>query len=451
MFTRTRNLKHLQGLPWLAALCFTAYSCKSGISDLIYDTKPLPVNSPVSPPASSGGVRITQSGGSTTATEGGAGDNYTVVLTSQPTANVSITINGGSQLTVTPSSLTFTTGACPGTGNWCMAQTVTVAAIDDAAAESTHTGTITHTSASADSAFNGLTISNVAVTITDNDSAGVSITESGGSTSAAEGGAGDTYTVVLTFAPTANVTITLSPGAQATATPSPLTFTTGACPGPGNWCTAQTVTVGAVDDAAVEGAHTGTITHTAASGDAGYNGIAIGNVTVNITDNDGPSPIYLFKSATTTTGAIGGRTGANTLCTTARGLLTFPNNTCSTVVALISINNAGDEIASMVMPGGRTINGPTGILFQNDWTDLLNGVETTTAVDAGILPAATLWWSFSSTVAAGLPAAQNCTNGTLATGNGRAGQSDQVGGAFYNIGGAPQTCGTAYNLLCVCY
>jgi hypothetical protein len=117
---------------------------------------------------------------------------------------------------------------------------------------------------------------------------GVAVTESGGTTNVAEGGATDTYTVVLNTAPTANVTVTLSPGTQVTVAPTTLTFT------PANWNVPQTVTVTAVDDAMVEGAHTGTITHTAASTDAIYNGIAVASVTANITDNDtggsGPSP-----------------------------------------------------------------------------------------------------------------------------------------------------------------
>jgi len=419
-------------------------ACSQDFTDIIKDRKPDSV-----PTAATGGVTIKQSGGAAIVTEGGAGDNYTIVLNTQPAADVTISIGGGSQLTVSPTTLTFTTGACPGTGNWCMAQTVTVSAVDDAVAEGNHTGTITHTATSTDPVYNGVAISNATASITDNDSPGVSITESGGNTSVAEGGSTDTYTVVLTLAPTANVAVALS-GTQVNAAPTPLTFTSGACPGPGNWCTAQTVTVTAVDDGAVEGTHSGTVTHTATSGDAGYNGISINNVSVTITDNDGPSPIYLFKTATTTTGLIGGRTGADTLCTTARGLLTFPNNTCATVKAFISINNTGDDISGMVIPGGRTINGPTGTLFQNDWTDLLNGVETTTAVDAGILPAATSWWSLSTTSAMGLPSAQNCANATSVAGTGRAGLSDGAGGLFYATGLSP-SCGTSSYLLCLCY
>jgi hypothetical protein len=225
------------------------------------------------------GVTITQSGGSTAVTEGGATDTYTVVLNTAPTADVTVTINPGTQVTVAPATLTFTST------NWNVAQTVTVTAVDDAAVEGPHTGTISHTSASTDTTYNALTIASVTANITDNDApvAGVTITQSGGSTAVTEGGATDTYTVVLNTAPTANVTVTINPGTQVTVAPVTLTFTTA------NWNTAQTVTVTAVDDALSEGTHSGTITHTAASTDAAYNGVAIASVTVSITDNDGPT------------------------------------------------------------------------------------------------------------------------------------------------------------------
>jgi len=60
-----------------------------------------------------------------------------------------------------------------------------------------------------------------------------------------------------------------------------LTFT------PENWDVPQMVTVSAVDDSVVEGTHTAVITHSAASADAGYNGIVVADVTVSIGDNDG--------------------------------------------------------------------------------------------------------------------------------------------------------------------
>ena len=83
----------------------------------------------------------------------------------------------------------------------------------------------------------------VTVTITDDDTAGVTVSKSA-VTVTEQDITGDTYTVVLDSQPTANVTITIGgqTAADITAAPSPLTFTTT------NWGTPQTVTVTAGND-----------------------------------------------------------------------------------------------------------------------------------------------------------------------------------------------------------
>ena len=104
------------------------------------------------------------------------GDTYTVVLNTQPTANVMVTVAGhaGTDVTLTPSSgtLTFTTT------NWNTAQTVTVKAGNDA--DTTNdTVTLTHSATSTDTNYGGVTIGSVVVTVTDNDTAqvtGVTVT-----------------------------------------------------------------------------------------------------------------------------------------------------------------------------------------------------------------------------------------------------------------------------------
>ena len=98
------------------------------------------------------------------------GDTYTVVLNTQPTASVTVTVAGhaGTDVTLTPSSgtLTFTTA------NWNTARTVTVKAGNDA--DTTNdTVTLTHSAASTDGNYNGVTIGSVVVTVTDNDTARV--------------------------------------------------------------------------------------------------------------------------------------------------------------------------------------------------------------------------------------------------------------------------------------
>ena len=96
------------------------------------------------------------------------GDSYTVVLATQPTANVRVTVAGhaGTTVTPTPGTLTFTTMT------WDTAQTVTVTAGHDAdtADESV---SLTHSATSPDSDYEGIPIAGVTVTVTDKDTAQV--------------------------------------------------------------------------------------------------------------------------------------------------------------------------------------------------------------------------------------------------------------------------------------
>ena len=132
----------------------------------------------------------------------------------------------------------------------------------------------------------------VTVTITDDDTAGVSVSKSA-ITITEENTTGDTYTVVLDSQPTANVTITIGgqTAADITATPTPLTFTTT------NWATAQTVTVTAANDTdTVTDTHS--LTHSAASSDTDYSGISIANVGVTVNDNDTANSAPVFADTT---------------------------------------------------------------------------------------------------------------------------------------------------------
>ena len=113
----------------------------------------------------------------------------------------------------------------------------------------------------------------------------VILDQSAGRTDVTEGGSIDSYTIALSSFPSANVVLTIDPDSQVdlgngAGNSIQLTFT------PTNAVIPQTVVVTAVDDPDIEGPHLGAITHSAASGDAGYDGLAIGNVLVNITDNE---------------------------------------------------------------------------------------------------------------------------------------------------------------------
>ena len=92
------------------------------------------------------------------------GDTYTVVLDSQPSADVVVTVAGhaGTDVTVNPTTLTFTSTT------WNTPQPVTVTAADDADTVN-DTVSLTHSAASSDTNYSGTTIPGVTVTVSDND------------------------------------------------------------------------------------------------------------------------------------------------------------------------------------------------------------------------------------------------------------------------------------------
>ncbi len=204
-------------------------------------------------------------------------ETYTIVLDTQPTADVEVTVDkvsgGDGDLTRSPPKITFTTA------DWSTPQTVTIAAAeDDDGLEGT--ATFTHSaSSSGDSTYNNIDIASVAATEAENDTIGVTVSKT--AVTPPEGGS-DTYTIVLDTQPTASVTVTVSTSGgdpDLTADRTTITFT------PANWSTAQTVTISAAeDDDGLEG--TATFTHGATSGDSIYNNIAIASVAASEVEND---------------------------------------------------------------------------------------------------------------------------------------------------------------------
>jgi hypothetical protein len=211
---------------------------------------------------------------SAAATEGGATDTYTVVLDSQPTGDVLIAVQTDTgEATVDKPSLMFTPT------NWASPQLVTVSAADDRVVDGETMDTITHTASGAD--YNTLTGPSVAVTVEDNDVAGVTITESGSSTLVAEAGTTDTYRVVLDAEPLADVTITAVPDAQITVSPASVTFT------PENWNESKELTVSGVEDDIDEpDPQTGLIEHSVTSTDPHFDGLPVDDLEVSVIDAD---------------------------------------------------------------------------------------------------------------------------------------------------------------------
>ncbi len=216
----------------------------------------------------SGTIQITPSG-TLNIEEGESGGTLSVSLSTVPSADVTISLsNTNSDVTLAPTSLTFTTS------NYSTAQTVTVSAREDADAVN-ETDTITL------SASGGIIAPDVTkpVYITDADalSGTMQVTPTG--TLSIEEGSTGTLQIKLSATPTRDVIVHLSKtNPDITLSPASLTFTAS------NYSTAQSVTLSAADDDDTD--HESDTITLRASG-----GIIAPNVTVSvaITDDDAPS------------------------------------------------------------------------------------------------------------------------------------------------------------------
>jgi hypothetical protein len=223
------------------------------------------------------GVSVDPTSGLTT-TEAGGTATFTVVLDTQPTADVSIELASSKEEegTVSPASLTFTTA------NWSTAQTVTVTGVDDQVDDGDQPYRVYVRSAtSSDTNYSGIDPEDVNVTNTDDDSASLSIGAVSGPTTEAGGTA--TFTLTLGSLPTGNVSIGLTSDdtTEGTVAPASLTFTNA------NWNTAQTVTITGVDDLTDDGDVTfHIVTAPATSSDNNYSGLDGPNVSITNTDDD---------------------------------------------------------------------------------------------------------------------------------------------------------------------
>ena len=210
---------------------------------------------------------------STTALEVPEGETgrYTIVLDTEPTADVTVAIQvpEDADITVDQTELTFTAA------HWNTPQTVAVTANQDDDAVGDDPVTITHAVSGGD--YEGVTTADVEVSIIEDDTAGVTI-----SITALEVPEGETghYTVVLDTEPTADVTVAIQvpENADITVDQTELTFTAA------HWNTPQTVAVTAAQDDDAVADDPVTITHAVSGGD--YEGVATADVEVSIIEDD---------------------------------------------------------------------------------------------------------------------------------------------------------------------
>ena len=165
--------------------------------------------------------------------EGGASVEYTVVPDIEPVHDpVTVTITGPSQITVIPSTLTFS----PNDWN---TKTIQISAIDNDFVEQGQNFTISHSVRGEETDYVHLDLT-LQVKVTDDDIANINLSKS--EINVTENGINDEYFVSLTSQPRDNVSLEITYDDQITTSLQNLTFTTD------NWKTLQKITVSAKDD-----------------------------------------------------------------------------------------------------------------------------------------------------------------------------------------------------------
>ena len=306
-------------------------------------------------------------------TEGGGTATFTLVLNTQPTANVTIGLSSSdlTEGTVSP-PIVFTTA------NWNVPQTVTITGVNDNQIDGNIAYTIvTAAATSSDPNYNNLAVADVSVTNQDNDVAGLTFTPSSGLKTTEAGGTAS-FTVVLNNQPTADVTFSLTSSnpSEGSVSASSLTFTAS------NWNVPQTVTLTGVDDfsTANDGAvGYAIITGVISSGDTNYNGFNPLDVTATNVDVrplitlpegtkqygfGGPAVLLDFQATLVDLDSVNFNTGTLTVQTTAGG----------TVDDRIEVRNNGTGPGQIGVSGANVTFGGTTI------GTLAGGVGTTPLV-----------------------------------------------------------------------
>ena len=237
-----------------------------------------------------------------TTTEAGGTASFSVVLTSRPTADVTIAITSSApgEGTASVSSLTFTAA------DWDVPQVVTITGRDDDVDDGDVMFTIAFSVASGtEMVYAGIDPADASVVNVDDDIAGIIVVSAPGPVTSEAGGTA-TFAVVLGSRPTADVIVTLNSGdpTEGTISVASLTFT------PDDWDIPQYFTVTGIDDSVDDGDITYSIVVSAAtSEDPLYSGLAPTHGSVINIDDD---------TAGVTVATIGGLT-----LTEAGGMATF--------------------------------------------------------------------------------------------------------------------------------
>ncbi len=208
-------------------------------------------------------------------------DNFTVVLGAQPSADVTINFvsSDTTEATVSPDNITFSSG------NYTVAQTVTVSAVHDDVDDGDIAGvTVTGSISTADSGYAALDNKTYTFTVQDVDTRGINILVAGASNlyeTLPSGTTAKYWRFNLSTKPSDNVTIEMmiSKPNQVTTSPASITFT------PDNYTQHQYLYLNATQDNISEGNHYISVRSKSTSNDSLYHNSYTGSYDYLIVDN----------------------------------------------------------------------------------------------------------------------------------------------------------------------
>jgi hypothetical protein len=257
---------------------YTVSVGSSTSTDLVFQGLSAPVVNVVNTDDDVAGIQITPTTGLQTS-ENGDTASFTIILTSQPIASVTIPLSSSdtTEGTVSSSNVVFTEA------NWNVSQTITVTGVDDFLGD----GDIPYqvllaAAASTDGSYSGRDAMDVALVNLDNDVPGFSIRPVAGLMTS-ESGSTSQFEIVLTQQPVASVTVPVASSrlAEGTLSLSQIEFSTS------NWNVPQIVTITGADDGVVDGDQTYLVVISPAqSTDPFFSGIDPRDLIVVNADND---------------------------------------------------------------------------------------------------------------------------------------------------------------------
>ncbi len=225
--------------------------------------------------------------------EDGTQANFAVVLNTQPTADVAVSLTSIdlTEGTINASNLIFTQA------NWNVAQSVTITGVNDQLIDGDITfNIVTGDALSADGNYNNMVVDDATVVNDDNDVAGFAINRTSANTN--EFGTTDNFDIVLNIQPNTNVVFNLASSdlTEGTIGTSQVTFA------PENWNTPQNVIITGVDDLLLDGNidFDVIVSVNSACSDAKFGALAAQMVVVTNSDNDSPGVTVTAISKHTT-------------------------------------------------------------------------------------------------------------------------------------------------------